>query len=332
MLASSAAGERRMAATAAAASPAPAPGMTDSEKFFFDLNGFLVVRGVLSAEEVAAANAAVDAHAGERFERTGSIRNTRNGSPLSGDGKTGRVEMGNMLGWPEPHRAIFRKLLAHPRLLPYLVAFCGEGYRMDHLPLLLMNRNGSEGFHLHGGPLTSTGGFNPTLQYRCVNGEFFNSLIGMAVQIAGQNEGDGGFCVVRGSHKINFPLPKDFIHGESEEYKAHIHQPVTRAGDVVFFSEATVHGALPWCGEHERRIALYRFSPATLAYGRSYSPSWPAEMLDGLTPAQQAVLEPPYANRLDRPVLKPEEEQPVVETRNQAKKDFDAQIFRNKYF
>ena len=36
-------------------------GITADEKFLFDLNGFLVLRGVLSPEEVAAANAAVDA-------------------------------------------------------------------------------------------------------------------------------------------------------------------------------------------------------------------------------------------------------------------------------
>ena len=36
--------------------------MTADERFLFDLNGFLHLKGVMSAEEVAAANAAVDAH------------------------------------------------------------------------------------------------------------------------------------------------------------------------------------------------------------------------------------------------------------------------------
>ena len=39
-------------------------------------------------------------------------------------------------------------------LLPYLVELCGPGYRMDHLPLVITSQKGSEGFHLHGGPLT----------------------------------------------------------------------------------------------------------------------------------------------------------------------------------
>merc|ERR1712048_196640 len=186
------------------------------------------------------------------------------------------------------------------------------------------------GFHLHGGPVTSKGKLNPSLQYRCENGGFFNTLVAMSVQLSDHNQGDGGFCVVRGSHKISFPLPESFIHGESGS--EHLYQPATKAGDVVFFSEATVHGALPWCAEHERRIALYRFAPPTCAYGRSYAPHWPKDMLEGLTPQQRAVLEPPYANRLDRPLLRVGTDDVVVESRSEAKKAFDRDVFKTQYF
>jgi len=306
-------------------------GMTANEKFFFDLNGFIIVRGALSAEEVAAANAAVDAHASEIKERVDpGVRNTRAGSPLAGDGSSARRDLGGMLGWPKPDCDPFRALLAHPRLLPYLLELCGPGYRLDHLPLLISQNRGSEGFHLHGGPLTASGRFNPTLQYRCVNGEFYNSLLAMSVQLTDHNPGDGGFSIVRGSHKVNFPVPDAFTHGEIED--EHLYQPVTKAGDVVFFSEATVHGARAWMADRERRIALYRFAPATVAYGRAYAPEWPAEMLEGLPPLQRAVLEPPYAQRLDRPVVSPGEEAPVYESRSAKKKDFDRQVFGTAYF
>merc|ERR1712070_830287 len=96
----------------------------------------------------------------------------------------------------------------------------------------------------------------------------------------------------------------------------HLHQPVTRAGDVVFYSEATVHGALAWEAEHQRRIALYRFAPATAAYGRAYLNQWAPSSTEGYTAAQLAVLEPPYQCRLDRPIVEHGgEEDPVVTTR-----------------
>merc|ERR1712048_1108351 len=168
---------------------------------------------------------------------------------------------------------------------------------------------------------------NPTLQYRCVGGDLFNSLLAMSVQLSDHNEGDGGFCVVRGSHKSNFPVPKSFIDGGGDLGKEHLYQPVTKAGDVVFFSEATVHGAFRWNADPERRVVLYRFAPATCAYGRSYSPQWPAAMLEGLTPKQRAVLEPPYALRLDRPILRPGAETPIIEERSAKKKRFDRDVF-----
>lgn len=311
-------------------SVAPAMEMTAEERFFFDLNGFLIVRGVLSSEEVEAANAAIDKHADDILERHGDLRNTRNGSPLAGDGVHGRQDLAGMLQWPKPHCDPFRSWLAHPKLLPYFTELCGEGYRMDHLPFVILQRKGSEGFQLHGGPLSANGRMNPTLQYRCENGDFYNSLLGMSVQLSDHNPGDGGFCVVRGSHKMKFALPDAFKHGHIGT--EHLHQPTTRAGDVVFFSEATVHGAMPWVAEHERRIALYRFAPATCCYGRSYLPQWPAAMLEGLSDQQRAVLEPPYANRLDRPIVRPGAQDVTFESRAEAKKAFDRAVFKAGYF
>eukprot|EP00928_Gymnodinium_smaydae_P072571 TRINITY_DN55910_c0_g1_i1.p1 TRINITY_DN55910_c0_g1~~TRINITY_DN55910_c0_g1_i1.p1 ORF type:complete len:356 (-),score=63.35 TRINITY_DN55910_c0_g1_i1:74-1069(-) len=306
--------------------------MSETERFLFDLDGFLVVRGVLTPEELRALNAAVDAHADEACERLDpELRNAQERTPLAGsDASKGRRDLGGMLGWDKPHCEPFRALLDHPRLVPYLVDLLGAGYRLDHLPLVISQHKGSEGFSLHGGPLTKRGGLNPTLQYRCFNGDIYNSLLAMSVQLSDHNPGDGGFCVVRGSHKINFPVPEAMVNGS--DMRDHLHQPVTKAGDIVFFSEATVHGALPWNGIHERRIALYRFAPATVAYGRSYFPAWPATMLQDLTPRQRAVLEPPYAERLDRPVLRPREEGPTTNGRSTKKKRFDREVFGTEYF
>lgn len=307
---------------------------TDSQKYMFDLNGFILLRGVLSASEVAAANRAIDEHAHMAHERTGILRNTRLRTPLAGDGSRGRVDLGGMLSWPKPHCEVFRELLAHPRLVPTLTALCGPGYRMDHMPLGLLQDKGSEGFALHGGPLASDGRFNPTLQYRCVGGDMFNSLLAVSVQLTDHNSGDGGFCVVRGSHKSNFPVPKEFVDGGGALGSDHLHQPVTRAGDVLVFSEATVHGAMPWVANHQRRVLLYRFAPGTVSYSRAYFPSWPDAFIEDLTPAQRAVLEPPYATRLDRPVLRRggDEAPEFGAPRPKVKKEFDQKVFGQVYF
>ena len=56
-------------------------------------------------------------------------------------------------------------------------------------------------------------------------------------------------------------MPAGMVDGE--KYKEFIIQPATKAGDVVLFSEGTVHGAMAWTQESQRRVCLYRFSSSS---------------------------------------------------------------------
>merc|ERR1712086_962419 len=210
-------------------------GMTASDKYLFDLQGFLVLRGVLSPEEVEAANAAID-----HFSAKGE------------------------------------------------------------------------------------------LMYRVHRDQIYNPLLACSVQLSDHPAGKGGFVVVPGSHKANFPTPMELVNGQDELADGVLHQPVTKAGDVVLFSEGTVHGARAWQAEHERRIAIYRFAPATCAYGRAYL-QWPEGTMDGLTPGQRAVLQPPHANRLDRECIEANGEI-TLDRRAAFKREWDEVVFENQYF
>ena len=308
--------------------------MTEDERYLFDLNGYIIVRGVLTKEEVEAANRAIDNHAHEMIERSDeSLRNAVKGTKFYGKGP-GRMDLGRVLEWDLEESTVFKSILAHPRLVPLFHGILGKGYRMDHLPFVLAQNKGSEGFQLHGGTIDChSGEYNPFLAYHCEHGMISTSLLGCNVILSDHNLGDGGFCVVPGSHKSNFKMPKGMVDGEM--YEDYIIQPATKAGDVILFSEGTVHGAKSWTSDHQRRTCLYRFSPATNVYGRSYfgheGGGWPANMYEGLTPAQRAVLEPPYANRLDRANINPDGSLEIT-TRNERKKQHDQEVFGTKYF
>jgi hypothetical protein len=93
---------------------------------------------------------------------------------------------------------------------------------------------------------------------------------------------------------------------------------------------------MAWTPEdRQRRVCLYRFAPATNVYARSYfgheGGGWPKAMYEDLTDAQMAVLEPPYANRLDRPNIHLDGSIEVT-TRNERKKQHDRELFGTKYF
>ena len=217
------------ASVAMSAAPGLLPtGMTAHERFLFDLNGFLVVRNVFTPEEVRAANAAIDANAASMRARDAqALRNAKTDTPFSAAGP--RKDMGGMLWWPREQSAFFRSVLTHPKLVPYYTALLGEGYRMDHQPLVIAQDAQSEGFSLHGGPIKSDGRFNPELQYRCVHGDIWTSLLACSVQLCDHNENEGGFVVVRGSHKLNLPVPADVANGlGGDDVNAHLYQPTTK--------------------------------------------------------------------------------------------------------
>lgn len=268
--------------------------MNDDERYLFDLTGYLVIKNVLTPEEVARCNEAIDRHADQIKERLGDLSLSDNSPALKGI--TGRGDLGGMLGWEKPWCDPFREMLAHPKVVPYLHEILGKGYRMDHDPGLITMRKGAEGHFFHG---SSGPGFDRHQYYIYQDGRMHCGLTVVSWQLTDVGPGDGGFCVIPGSHKGNIACPKAM-----RRYEAHqefVRQITCKAGDVVIFTEAVTHGTLPWTADHERRSLLFRFSPGNLAYVAGHN--WPESVLDELTAAQRAVLEPPYHVRLNRPVL-----------------------------
>ena len=107
--------------------------MNDDDKFFFDLKGFVHLKGVLSQEEVDRCNAAIDAHA-DRFFQT---ERTLEGDSKVLGGANKQKWMEGMLEWERPHCEPFRDLLIHAKIQPYLNELLGGGYRLDHGPCSL---------------------------------------------------------------------------------------------------------------------------------------------------------------------------------------------------
>ena len=269
--------------------------MNDTQKYLFDLQGFLVVEGVLSKAEVAAANEAIERHADGIVERVGEASLSSDSKTMQGE--TGRGDLGGLLSWEKPWCDPFRAMLAHPQITPYLNQLLGKGWRLDHNAGLISMRKGAEGHLLHG---SSGPAFDRHQYYIFKDGQMHNGLTVVAWQLADVNPGDGGLALIPGSHKGNYACPQPVRKWEAHQDV--VKQVTCKAGDVVIFTEAVTHGTIPWIADHDRRSVLFRMSPGNLAYAKGYNP-WPESMLEGLTPQQRAVLEPPYHQRLQRPVL-----------------------------
>ncbi len=255
--------------------------MNDADKYLFEVHGWLRIEQVLSPDELAAANAAVDLHA-ERIQlRPNDL--ARDSSSLTGD--KGRGDLGGMLTWDKPHCDPFRDMMVHPKLTPYLEYLLGPGFRLEALSAITMDK-GAEGFWFHEGgePFDRSRGFI----YR--NGRMYTGMTNAAVQLADVGPGDGGFACLPGSHKANFPCPDDIRLYEAHQDR--MVQPTAKAGDVILFCECLMHGALRWNADHQRRSVIMRYNNGVTAES-TMGTFTPPDFFDELTEAQQAVISPP---------------------------------------
>ena len=146
--------------------------MTGEEKFQVDLEGYLIIKNVLSEDEVAEMNDIID-------------NSERQGPPSL---------------WGEP----FKRLIDHPKILPYLIDLLGPHVRLDHDYAIFMDE-GQKGGRLHGGEDGGgPGGPEGDHWYKYRDGIMRNGLCVMTYNLADAPEGAGGFACIPGSHKSNF--------------------------------------------------------------------------------------------------------------------------------
>ena len=233
--------------------------MTDEEKFTVDLEGYLVIKDVLNRDEVAEMNEIID-------------RGNREGPPSL---------------WGE----LFKRLIDHPKILPYLIELIGPTVRLDHDYAIFMTEGESRG-RLHGGEDGGRPGGNAGDHwYKYRDGVIRNGLCVMTYFLADAAEGDGGFACIPGSHKSNFSTSVPDDVRRFERIPHYVVQPAGKAGDVLFFTEALIHGTMPWHAKHERRSLLYKYSPGHSAWsGNFYNLSKYGE----LTEQQERILAPPW--------------------------------------
>jgi hypothetical protein len=272
--------------------------MNDKERYFWDLTGYLIVRNVLSAEEVELANEAIDKHE----DQISFDQNVKEGAPaLSG---TERPTLSGLLQLEKPYCDPFRKMLVHPAVVVRLNEMHGEGFRLDHGPLLIGGVKGTEGVFLHG----SGEPHRPHVAYHHQNGRSYVGGVTVSWQLQDVPEGGGGFACVPGSHKSRFPMPRGVR--QCDDDMGVVVQPAMNAGDVLFFMDgAQTHGALPWRNEHPRRSILFKYASRDSVRGGPASRCgvpeiyWGEELVEGMTDEQRAVMYGPHSNGRGIPSL-----------------------------
>jgi hypothetical protein len=247
-------------------------GVTSEDRYFFDLNGFIVVPDVINEPTLERLNRRIE-------ERAEEVRPTA-ADPYS-IGFNDLPDLG-----PD-----FRALIDQPIIADYLEDWLGPGYRLDHDYGMIIRPDSPRpggAFHIHGGGHP----YHPSRAYTCLNGRIFAGETAVSFALTDVPVGAGGMGVVPGSHKSCLPLPWAASPGPYPD--GLVHQVPLRAGSAVIFTETLTHCTMPWTAKHERRTLFYKYTPRNTQLNRKgYDASrWP-----DLSERQRALLEPAYTPR-----------------------------------
>jgi hypothetical protein len=253
--------------------PGPRRELTDTERYLFDLEGYIVRTGVLDAALVKRLNRAIDAIVEHRPDA--SLSSQR-------------------FGWLLDHPDPFDSLLAHPEAIAVLSEICGPTVRLDHAYGIQM-RTGTQGLGLHGGATPH----DPSQYYRWQDGRMWNGLVGVMWGLSPNAPGEGGFGCVPGSHKSNLEAPDDLPIDRLREV------PLP-PGSMLVFTEALMHCTMPWNGPTDRRVVVYKYAPGFMAWnpGAGYRSDLFGEVdesslpltrhVEARTGVARTLLHPPY--------------------------------------
>ncbi|MBT4139692.1 MAG: hypothetical protein HOE48_17365 [Candidatus Latescibacteria bacterium] len=270
----------------------PNSAIDDKEFYSWDLNGYLIVPGVMDVDWLTKANAAVD-----EFQDRVVV-----GSELARGSKTqagtGRPLLSGLLDLPDPYNEPFRKMIAHPAVVARLNWMKGGGYRADGATVFCAVE-GTSGHALHDGnePMS------PSRGYYFKNGRSYAETITITWQLRDVEAGLGGFAAVPGSHKTQYAMPPGIR--TCDDTMGLVVQPAMKAGDVLFFMDGgCTHGALAWKNPIERRGVLIKYQSRNSNWGKGVidpQERW-GNVVEGMTEEQLTVMRGPERDARDRTV------------------------------
>ena len=244
--------------------------MTEEQTYLFDLQGYVVLKGVVPKHVVAACNNALD-----RFE---NVPPETFPPPLClGTQKTDQeLYISNIL---EADPA-FVPLIDLPEVLPIIARVTGGPYRLNHTYTIYRWGGGFTGLHQHGTPIIST------CQYHCRNGEMVSTLTKVVFPMLDCDVEDGCFAVIPGAHKSNYLKP----WGNHPDENPPLTPIPAEAGDAIIFTEALTHGSTVNTSNRPRRTLYYCYSIGYMRDWGGQGLHFSERVMDGLSEAQRDII------------------------------------------
>jgi hypothetical protein len=270
----------------------PNSAIDEKEFYLWDLNGFLVVPGVMDPDWLEKANAAVD-----KFQDRVEVGSELARGSVSQAG-TGRPLLSGLLDLPDPYNKPFRDMIAHPSVVARLNWMKGGGYRTGGATVFCAVE-GTSGHSLHDGnePMS------PSRGYYFKNGRSYAETITITWQLRHVEPDLGGFAAVPGSHKTQYSMPPGVR--TCDDTMGLVVQPAMKAGDVLFFMDGgCTHGALAWKNPIPRRGVLVKYQSRNSNWGGGIvdpKDRW-GDMVEDMTEEQFSLMRGPERDARNRTI------------------------------
>ena len=271
--------------------------------YLFDLQGYLVLKGAISIDDLREMNSWVDEHWAhvESPPILGKAQLNLNPDPeywignveIHSYGHDDGINFQNII----EGGAVFERLIDHPAWHPLAERYINPVNGLS-IHENLLNVRGPGGFlYIH------CGGHAPLfyLTFRQHNtGAWMVGQINVLIALHDIGPGDGPTVLVPGSHKATEIHPRLELDGKGIIAAHHEREAAgtalgmkeihLEAGDALFFTDAITHGSAERTNPGYRRSVIYRYASRYLRTRFNYQLS--PELAARLTPERHGILEP----------------------------------------
>lgn len=250
----------------------PHPRCTDDQRFAFDVQGYLHLRGALSQAEL-----------GQYSEWMAEAERT-DITTLNADNPEGmQYHLNRPISRILDADPRFARFLDHPAVEPLLSEFLGADYRHIDNDLYYTYPDYAGGTWHRGVRPHRTG---HVLREVGDEGQpkFICPMVKVFYCMTDVGPGEGEFEVVPGSHRAQF----DIEVGDRLDLPAqHIFDDV-KAGDIIVFNEGLLHNGRPNRSTKTRKTIIMNLGRRDAGVWAGYTPR--PETLEVVTPRQRAIL------------------------------------------
>ena len=158
---------------------------------------------------------------------------------------------------------VFMEIIANKEILDICEVLIDPFFRFDHAWGVqhFPNQNETEtNENVHGGPFENQGFF----QYHWHKEKPNCSSILMTIALDNQAGNEGGVAFIPGSHKSNLSIDEcrnaiQNLYSNDFNKVPWIYTPKLNPGDLLIFTEATMHGTMKWTGQNRRRNLYFKY-------------------------------------------------------------------------